>query len=120
MRTKRIVGQVFVLGWIFIFYIGSMDIVNAKVYKLSGTYTGRNISSNKKTKIKFNGKNKSMKVYIGGKKYVREKLTKIKSNVYYVKGSAVKIKFFCKKIRVYAMDGRDSKIPYGGTFKKVK
>ena len=40
-----------------------MDIVNAKVYKLSGTYTGRNISSNKKTKIKFNDKNKSMQVY---------------------------------------------------------
>ena len=58
-----------------------------------------------KTKIKFNGKNKSMKVYIGGKKYVREKLTKIKSNVYYVKGSAIKIKFFHKKIRVYALMG---------------
>jgi len=72
------------------------------------------------TKIKFNGKNKSMKVYIGGKKYVREKLTKIKSNVYYVKGSAIKIKFFHKKIRVYALDGRDAKIPYSGTFKKVK
>lgn len=79
-----------------------MDIVNAKVYKLSGTYTGRNISSNKKTKN------------------VREKLTKIKSNVYYVKGSAIKIKFFHKKIRVYALDGRDAKIPYSGTFKKVK
>jgi len=53
LRTKRIVGQVFVLGWIFIFYIGSMDIVNAKVYKLSGTYTGRNIIMAQLSRQKF-------------------------------------------------------------------
>ena len=94
---------------------------NYRIYwKQAGAKKWRTLATVKSNRTSYTHKSNSKAKLIGGKKYVREKLTKIKSNVYYVKGSAVKIKFFCKKIRVYAMDGRDSKIPYGGTFKKVK
>lgn len=113
------VKKIIILGCIIATTIGSSSVINAKTYKLSGTYEGRNIYSYSKTKIRFDKKNRIMKVYVGGKKYSGDKLSKIRTNVYKVKGTTIRVKLYGKKIRVYASDGRDGKIPYGGTFKKV-
>lgn len=116
---KNQIRTIFLLGCIMASTIGSGSIINAKVYKPSGTYSGENTYSYSKTKIRFNKKNKTMKVYIDGEKYSSEKLKKAKTNVYKVKGTVIRIKFYRNKIKVYASDGQDGKIPYGGTFKKV-
>lgn len=91
--------------------------VSAKNYSFSGTYTGRNLNSGQKTKIVLK-KNKTFKVYINGSFFDKEKVKKIGKNKYKVPGSYIRLKLSKKKLRVYCKDGRDAKIPYGGTYKR--
>ena len=91
--------------------------VSAKTYSFSGTYTGRNLYARQKTKIVLK-KNKTFKVYINGSFFAKEKVKKIGKNTYKVPGSYIRLRLSKKKLKVYSKDGRDAKIPYGGTYKR--
>lgn len=104
-----------------LFFVAFMTIgvkASAKTYSFSGTYVGTNTYSYEKTRIVLN-KNKSFKVYINNKLFASKKVKKINTNTYQVPGYLIRIKLYSNKIKVYASDGRDAKIPYGGTYKKI-
>lgn len=116
---KKITKNIMVILLAVMLVISSSGVnVSAKNYSFSGTYTGRNLNSGQKTKIVLK-KNKTFKVYINGSFFAKEKVKKIGKNRYKVTGgSYVRLKLSKKKLRVYCKDGRDAKIPYGGTYKR--
>lgn len=115
---KKITKNIMVTLLAVMLVLGSSGInVSAKTYSFSGTYTGRNLNSGQKTKIVLK-KNKTFKVYIDGSFFAKEKVKKIGKNKYKVPGSYIRLKLSKKKLRVYCKDGRDAKIPYGGTYKR--
>lgn len=116
---KKIVKNITVMLLAVVLLISSSGInVSAKTYSFSGKYTGHNLNSGEKTKIVLK-KNKTYKVYIGGSYFAKGKVKKFGKNKYKVPGSYIRMKLYKNKLKVYCKDGRDAKIPYGGTYKKV-
>ena len=112
---KKIVKNITVMLLAVVLLISSSGInVSAKTYSFSGTYTGHNLNSGEKTKIVLK-KNKTYKVYIGGSYFAKGKVKKFGKNKYKVPGSYIRMKLYKNKLKVYCKDGRDAKIPYGGT-----
>ena len=117
---KKIIKNITVILLAAILLINSSGVnVFAKNYSFSGTYTGHNLNSGEKTKIVLK-KNKTYKVYIGGSYFGKGKVKKFGKNKYKVPGYYLRIKLYKNKLKVYSKDGRDAKIPYGGTFKRVR
>ncbi len=111
----KLVAALFVLS--IIFGVSKNDAF-AKTYKFAGTYVGENLYTGEQTRIVLKT-NKTFKVYISGKLSHKGKVKKRSGNVYEVPNYSIRLKLSSKKLRVYSPDGRDAKIPYGGTFKKI-
>ena len=117
---KKLTKNITVMLLAVVLLIGSSGVnVSAKNYSFSGTYTGYNLNSDTYTKIVLK-KNKTYKVYIGGSYFGKGKVKKFGKNKYRVPGYYIRMKIYKNKLKVYSKDGRDAKIPYGGTFKKVR
>lgn len=91
---------------------------SAKTYSFSGTYTGYNLYDNEKTRIVLNN-DKTYKVYIDNTLHSTGKVENDGQNNYKVPGYYIRFKLYGNKLKVYSIDGRDAKIPYGGVFKKI-
>ncbi len=90
----------------------------AKTYKFTGTYVGQNLYTGEFTRIVLKS-NKTFKVYISGKLSYKGKVKRRSGNTYQASESYIRMKLASKSLKVYSSDGRDAKIPYSGSFKKI-